>query len=220
MKLPERHVRTLTGFERTAERVFTTELARREDATRLGRELQLGFGTDSETGDVAAQRLRLPSPAAKPVALALQLLRPLTTCVDHNEPMWSEVMSALDFHRPPDDMAITERVSTLRDRWARYPAPRLQFTLSAETTDEESHDEPARRFLHGDLGDGELLAALEDDHIRYAACSVVSDGFLLVNSTYQVLHRLRRDIAPEDGYFSRRLRDRAAAMGFQWSAME
>lgn len=55
-------------------------------------------------------------------------------------------------------------------------------------------------LLYGDLVHGddytEMLDALGDQRVLFAACAMASDGFLLVSSTYQVLHWLRPDVAP------------------------
>ena len=70
-------------------------------------------------------------------------------------------------------------------------------------------NEIARMFLYGDLVHGddnaELLDALGDDQVVFSAGAMASDGFMLVNNTYQVMHWLRPDIAPNDAHFSQLL---------------
>lgn len=208
-KLPTLEEQTLRLFRRRAEDVFACDLARRDDALRLGQELQFNLLVDRKSGETRVADLRQTIPPKEQVAYALTLLRPFT--LKNDRLAWRKVISALDA-QTSETPSLKPKIDSLRAMWEKYPQRRMRIMQgsidpdSKEPTVDAWDDEIARRYLYGDLVHGddnaELLDALGNDQVIFAASAMVSDGFILVNNTYQVLHWLRSDIAPEGAFFT------------------
>lgn len=215
--LRDKHERTLELFERRARSIFDCELARRDDALEMGKQLQLTV-KHAPAEKSSIQELSMVVPPKESVAYAMTLIRPFT--LNNDRIRYSNVMSALRYFIPEDSGSIEEVIDGLNLAWEEYPFRRMQTThsqvgpdniLSPEISAWDNHI--ARKFLYGDLVHGddnaELLDALGEEQVVFAASAMVSDGFILVNNTYQVLHELRPDLAPRNAYFVQREIDRS-----------
>ena len=210
-QLAARHTQTLRLFKRRAEELFSCELARRDDAMNLGQQLHMNFVVDQATGQSSLAGIRQVIPPKEQVAYALTLIRPLTLTKKGDRLAWVTVLAALEYFRPADATNVSEHLTQLRENWAQYP-PRRMRIMQAPIDPEAAgvrvnawDNEIARMFLYGDLVHGddnaELLDALGDDQVVFSAGAMASDGFMLVNNTYQVMHWLRPDIAPNDAHY-------------------
>jgi hypothetical protein len=150
-------------------------------------------------------------PPKEQVAYALTLIRPLTLVKDRLA--WRTVLSALGASCAESDERNRTRLEELSRAWLSYPVRRMRIMQAPIDPDApgsriDSWDSDiARKYLYGDLVHGddnaELLDALGDDKVTFAAGAMASDGFILVNNTYEVMHTLRPDVAAEPAYFSR-----------------
>lgn len=214
-QLAAKHTQTLRLFKRRADELFSCELARRDDAMKLGQQLHMNLVVDKATGKSSLRELRQVIPPKEQVAYALTLIRPLTLTKKGDRLAWVTVIAALEHFCPADDSNRAEHLAQLRESWAKYPVRRMrimQAPIDPEAPGARVNawdNDIARMFLYGDLVHGddnaELLDALGDDQVVFSAGAMASDGFMLVNNTYQVMHWLRPDIAPEDAHFSRLL---------------
>lgn len=213
----EKHHQTLRLFKRRAEDIFGCELAQREDALKLGQQFHMNFVVDKRTGASGIRDFRQVIAPKEQVAYALTLIRPLTLTKKGDRLAWVTVLTALEFFCPSERADIRQKLDELRGFWTSYPARRMRIMQgpSDPAVDGPRVDawdnEIARKFLYGDLVHGddnaELLDALGDDQVVFSASAMAADGFMLVNNTYQVLHWIRPDIAPNDAHFSRRLHE-------------
>lgn len=168
---------------------------------------------DKRTGEASAHEFRVTVPPKESVAYALALIRPLTLKSD--KLAFGKVLAALDAFRPKDDDRSKGAIEELQLAWESYPARRMRIMKaplnpSAEGVRVDAWDnEIARAYLYGQLVHGddnaELLDALSDKQVVFAASAMVADGFKLVNNTYEILHWLRPDIAPEHAFFTARV---------------
>lgn len=213
------HEQTLRLFKRRAEDVFTCELAGREDALKLGQQLHFNLVIDKTTGESHVEGLRMTIPPKEQVAYALTLIRPLTLAKDRLA--WSRVLDALEAFRSAADGTNLTRIEELRAAWSSYPQRRMRIMQGpvdpaspAPRVDSWDND-IARKYLYGDLVHGddnaELLDALGDSQVTFAASAMASDGFILVNNTYEVAHSVRPDIVPEAAHFTQLASASAAA---------
>lgn len=210
----EKHLQTLRLFKRRAEGIFGCELAQREDALKLGQQFHMNLVVDKRTGASGFQGFRQVIAPKEQVAYALTLIRPMTLTKKGDRLAWVTVLTALEFFCPDERVEVREKLRELRGFWAGYPARRMRIMQgpsdpAADGARIDAWDnEIARKFLYGDLVHGddnaELLDALGDDQVVFSASAMAADGFMLINNTYQVLHWLRPDIAPDDAYFSQR----------------
>lgn len=208
-----KHLQTLRLFKRRADELFSCGLAQREDALKLGQQLHMNLVLNKTTGETSVRDLRQVIPPKEQVAYALTLIRPLTLSKKGDRLAWRTVMTALDFFCPPEDAVNKERIGELREGWSKYPVRRMRIMQAPIDPDAPGpridawDNEIARKFLYGDLVHGddnaELLEALGDDQVVFSAGAMASDGFILMNNTYEVMHCLRPDIAPEHAHFSR-----------------
>lgn len=206
------HDQTLRLFKRRADDLFECSLAQREDSLELGQQLHMKLRVDKETGRTLVTELRQAIPPKEQVAYALTLLRPLTLKKDRLA--WPKVLNALEQSSSGAAGAHVQMLSELRTAWDSYPARRMRImqapidSIDAEPTVDAWDNEIARKFLYGDLVHGDdnsdLLDALGDDQVVFSAAAMASDGFRLVNNTYQLMHWLRPDVAPEEAFFSLR----------------
>lgn len=167
---------------------------------------------DKETGQTSVTELRQVVPPKEQVAYALTLLRPLILQSDRLA--WAKVLDALAEFSTDAATGHSKKITELRSAWGSYPARRMRIMQApidqtgGETTVDAWDNEIARMYLYGDLVHGddnaELLDALGDDQVIFSAAAMASDGFRLVNNTYQVMHWLRPDIAPAGAFFSQR----------------
>lgn len=210
--LLNKHTQTLRLFKRRADELFSCQLARRDDALKLGQQLHINFVADKTTGQSSVHEIHQVIPPKEQVAYALTLIRPLTLTKKNERLAWVRVLDALDYFCPSGDKRNTERLSELREAWTKYPPRRMRIMQApidpdAPGTRVDAWDnEIARKFLYGDLVHGDdnaaLLDELGDDQVVFSAGAMASDGFMLVNNTYQVMHWLKPDIAPDHAYFS------------------
>lgn len=213
--LLNKHIQTLRLFKRRADEVFSCGLARRDDASKLGQQLHMNFVTDKTTGESSLHDIRQVIPPKEQVAYALTLIRPLTLSKKGDRLAWANILASLAFSCPSEDAVNMQRITELREGWKNYPARRMRIMQEPIDPDAPGpridawDNEIARKFLYGDLVHGddnaELLEALGDDQVVFSAGAMASDGFILINNTYEVMHCLRPDIAPEHAYFSRTL---------------
>lgn len=217
----DKHEQTLKLFKRRAEEVFTCTLALREDALNLGQQLHVTVSVDEETGQTSVTELRQVIPPKEHVAYALTLLRPMTLKSDRLA--WAKVLDALEQFSGTAAKAHSEQIAELRTAWTTYPARRMRIMqapidpTNGDPTVDVWDNEIARKFLYGDLVHGddnaELLDALGSDQVIFSAAAMASDGFMLVNNTYQVMHWLRPDIAPDEAFFTRQASLSTASSG-------
>lgn len=217
-----KHEQTLRLFKRRAEAIFECELARRDDADRLGQQMHVTFSLDKTTGQTSLAEIRMLVPPKEQVAYALTLIRPLTLTKKGDRLAWVTVLAALEQFCAADSREMRNRIEDLRKAWKAYPARRVR--IMQEPIDPSNgpsvdawDNEIARAFLYGDLVHGddkaELLDALGDDEVVFAASAMASDGFRLINNTYQVMHFVRPDIAPENAYFTQKIMDTKLSSG-------
>lgn len=212
------HDQTLRLFKRRGDDLFACALALRDDALELGQQLHMTLRVDKATGQTSVTELRQVVPPKEQVAYALTLLRPLTLKSDRLA--WPKVIDALAQCSANAAGARSEEIAELRAAWDLYPAPRMRIMqapidpASGDPSVDAWDNEIARKFLYGDLVHGddnaELLDALGDDQVIFSAAAMASDGFRLVNNTYQVMHWLRPDIAPTEARFSERAQSEQA----------
>lgn len=201
---------TLKQLKRRADRIFDSELARRPDALQLGQQFKMQIQVDNKTGESSMTGFSREIPPREPVSYALTLLRPFELMRD--ELYWKKVLAALETQFAVGDEQFSNEMEQLRAGWSAYPIRRVRImqgpTGSTTPTIDMWDDEVARSYIYGDLVHGdnndEILEALGDEEVLFAASAKASDGFILVNNTYQFLHRVRPDIAPRDAYFSTR----------------
>jgi hypothetical protein len=213
------HEQTLRLFKRRAEDIFGCELAHRADALKLGQQIHFNVVVNKKTGERHVEGLRMASPPKEQVAYALTLIRPLTLVRDRLA--WSGVLDALKAFCPDEIKGNAVRINDLRTAWSSYPQPRMRIMQGPVDPDADGlridswDNDIARKYLYGDLVHGddnaELLDALGDLQVTFAASAMASDGFILVNNTYEVMHELRPDIAPESAYFTQLVATRQAS---------
>lgn len=184
----------------------------------MGKQLQLTV-TDAPAEEMTIQELSMVVPPKENVAYAMTLIRPLTL-KNKDRLRYSNVISALRYFIPEDSGSLEEVIDGLDLAWEKYPFRRMQTSRLQVGPDDALIPEVsawdariARDFLYGDLVHGddnaELLDALGQEQVLFAASAMVSDGFILVNNTYQVLHEIRPDLAPNNAYFVQREIDRS-----------
>lgn len=207
--------RTLMLFKRRADDILTCELAQRDDVLNLGKQFTVNVEQRLSTGRTRMVDFHRVVPPKEQVAYALALIRPLTLASDRIAS--KKILDALRANCPADDALNGERIATLRSAWAGYPSPRMNITqapidpVSDGPRVDVWDNEIARKYLYGDLVHGddnaELLDALGEPTVLFAASAMASDGFMLVNNTYEVMHCLRSDIAPDHAHISKRFHE-------------